>query len=76
MKPRSEDKQKTPTARTIRVEGIISEEQRKNNEGTVQLLTSWGEYVTEEAMQEQKDTWEYLKQVLDEDRPSDRKLFP
>jgi hypothetical protein len=26
--------------------------------------------------QEQRETWEFLKQALDEDRLSDRKLFP
>jgi hypothetical protein len=26
--------------------------------------------------EEQRETWEYLKRVLDEDRLSDRKLFP
>ena len=55
---------------------IISEEQRKKNETAIQLLRSWRENVTEKEIQEQKETWQYLKQVLDEDRPSNRKLFP
>ena len=39
------------------------------------LLQSWN--VEEPADQEeQRETWEYLKQALDEDRLSDRKLFP
>lgn len=39
------------------------------------LLQSW---CVEESPErdEQRDTWEYLKQALDEDRLSDRKLFP
>ena len=53
-----------------------SEEQRKKNETAIQLLRSWRENVTEKEIQEQKETWQYLKQVLDEDRPSNRKLFP
>jgi hypothetical protein len=39
------------------------------------LLQSW--YVEESSeREEQRETWEYLKQVLDEDRLSDRKHFP
>lgn len=39
------------------------------------LLQSW--YVEESPeREEQRETWEYLKQALDEDRLSDRKLFP
>lgn len=39
------------------------------------LLQSW--YVEESPeREEQRGTWEYLKQALDEDRLSDRKLFP
>jgi hypothetical protein len=39
------------------------------------LLQSW--YVEESPeREEQRETWEYLKQAVDEDRLSDRKLFP
>jgi hypothetical protein len=39
------------------------------------LLQSW--YVEQsDEREEQRETWEYLKKVLDEDRLSDRKLFP
>jgi len=38
----------------------------------IQLLRSW----REGDEQEQRSTWEYLKQALDEDRLSERKLFP
>jgi hypothetical protein len=39
------------------------------------LLQSW--YVEESPeREEQRETWEYLKLALDEDRLSDRKLFP
>ena len=54
---------------------IISEDQCKKNERAIRLLKSWCENVTEEEIKEQKETWRYLKKVLDEDRPSDRKLF-
>ncbi len=38
----------------------------------IQLLRSW----RESDEQEQRNTWEYLRQALDEDRLSERKLFP
>ena len=31
---------------------------------------------SEEDPEEQRETWEYLRKALDEDRPSYRKLFP
>ena len=45
------------------------------NHAAIELLRSWreGDEYDEEEM---RTTWEYLKQTLDEDRPSDRKLFP
>lgn len=46
--------------------------QAQKNQALIQLLRSW----REGDEQEQKDTWEYLKQALDEDRLSERKLFP
>lgn len=39
------------------------------------LLQSWDVEESPER-QEQRETWEYLKKALDEDRLSDRKLFP
>lgn len=50
-------------------------DQMAKNEAAIQLLRSWRES-SEEDRQEQQETWEYLKRVLDEDRLSDRKLFP
>ena len=44
----------------------------KKNRALIQLLRSW----REGDEQEQRSTWEYLKQALDEDRLSERKLFP
>jgi len=38
-----------------------------------ELLRSWDEEGDE---QEQKETWEFLRQALDEDRLSNRPLFP
>jgi hypothetical protein len=39
------------------------------------LLQSWDVEESPER-EEQRETWEYLKQALDEDRLSDRKLLP
>jgi hypothetical protein len=47
-------------------------EQIQKKTELIQLLRSW----REGDEQEQHDTWEYLKRALDEDRLSDRKLFP
>jgi len=46
--------------------------QSQKNLALIQLLRSW----REGDEQEQRSTWEYLKQALDEDRLSERKLFP
>ena len=42
------------------------------NEAAIQLLDSWRHGDGEE----QRETWEYLERVLNEDRLSDRRLFP
>jgi len=41
-------------------------------ESAVALLQSW----CDEDAQEQRETWEFLKTALDQDRLSNRKLFP
>ena len=43
------------------------------NQAALDLLRSWREEGNEE---EQRETWEFLQQALDEDRLSDRPLFP
>ena len=48
----------------------ITQSQKKR--ALIQLLRSW----REGDEQEQRNTWEYLRQALDEDRLSERKLFP
>lgn len=49
--------------------------QPARNESAIRLLEEWlGGGEKDE--QEQRETWEYLKQALDEDRPAYRKLFP
>ncbi len=42
------------------------------NDAAIQLLRSW----REGDEQEQRETWDYLRYALDEDRLSERKLFP
>ncbi len=44
----------------------------QKNAALIQMLRSW----REGDEQEQRNTWEYLKRALDEDRLSERKLFP
>jgi hypothetical protein len=51
---------------------LQSEPQSQKTLALIQLLRSW----REGDEQEQRSTWEYLKQALDEDRLSERKLFP
>jgi hypothetical protein len=41
----------------------------------LELLQSWDVEESPER-EEQRETWEYLKHALDEDRLSERKLFP
>ncbi len=61
--------------------GCLSEDNKKSNvenrkqknEKLTKLFQSWCE---DEDETEQRETWEYLKRALDEDRLSDRRLFP
>ncbi len=48
------------------------QEQIQRNQAALEMLDEWDQ----EDPEEQRETWEYLKRVLDEDRPSYRKLFP
>jgi excisionase family DNA binding protein len=51
---------------------LMSLELEPSNDTAIQLLRAWraGD------KREQGETWSYLRRVLDEDRLSDRKLFP
>lgn len=66
------DLSNSPNYQLILQEG--REEGRKAE--IIRLLQSWREEDEEEDEQEQRATWEELKRALDEDRLSDRKLFP
>lgn len=47
--------------------------QIEKNKGLIALLDEW---LADPDAEEQKETWEFLRKALDEDRLSDRKLFP
>lgn len=45
--------------------------QAERNRACIEVLDTW----LEEDEQEQRESWEFLKKALDEDRLSDRKLY-
>jgi hypothetical protein len=53
---------------------VIDAEQAQRNQAAIDLLDSWLED-TEDASEHQQ-AWDFLKTALDEDRLSDRPLFP
>lgn len=53
---------------------VINAEQAQKNQAAIALLDSW--LSEDEEAAEHQQTWDYLKKVLDEDRLSDRLLFP
>jgi predicted transcriptional regulator len=55
------------------LEEYILRTARERREKAIALVQSW---IDEGDEEEQKETWEYLVRVLDEDRTSVRKLFP
>jgi hypothetical protein len=54
------------------VSGHSRAKQIQKNQAAIELLRSW----RQGDEQEQRETLAYLKRALDEDRLSDRKLFP
>lgn len=57
----------------LQIRIIEPESEPPVNQAALDLLRSWREEGDE---QEQKETWEFLRQALDDDRLSDRPLFP
>ena len=53
---------------------VIDAEQARKNQAAIDLLDSWLDD-TEDASEHQQ-AWDFLKTALDEDRLSDRPLFP
>lgn len=47
-------------------------EQIRRNQAALEMLRDWDQ----EDPDEQRETWEFLKRALDEDRPGQRPLFP
>lgn len=52
--------------------GSADDTRTRKNKAMIELLRSW----REEDEQEQRTTWELLREALEEDRWSDRELFP
>ncbi len=50
----------------------VDADQHAKNADAIRLLEAW----SQGDEQEQKETWQFLRVALDEDRLSDRKLFP
>ena len=65
----------TQVVDTPEAEKKTPETQRAKREAAIRLLRSWREE-GEHDEQEQRETWAYLKKALDENRLSNRKLFP
>lgn len=53
---------------------VIDIEQAQKNQAAIDLLDSW--LGDDEDASEHQQTWNFLKTALDEDRLSDRPLFP
>ena len=51
---------------------VLDPEQAQKNQAAIALLQSW----QAEETQTDSQTWDYLKTALDQDRLSDRPLFP
>lgn len=49
-----------------------SREQLRRNQAALEMLREWDQ----EDPEEQRETWEFLKRALDENRPGQRPLFP
>jgi hypothetical protein len=53
---------------------VVNAEQAQKNKAAIDLLDSW--MGDDEDPSEHQQTWDFLKTALDEDRLSDRPLFP
>jgi hypothetical protein len=53
---------------------IVNIEQARKNQAAIDLLDSWLD--KEQDASEHQQTWDFLQKALDEDRLSDRPLFP
>lgn len=53
---------------------VVDAEQARKNQAAIDLLDSWLDETEDES--EDRRAWEFLKTALDEDRLSERPLFP
>ena len=53
---------------------VIDAEQAQKNQAAINLLDSWLD--EDEDATEHQQTWDYLQKAMDEDRLSDRPLYP
>jgi hypothetical protein len=51
------------------------QEQVRRNQAFIALMNAWS-HGDEQDQEKQRETWELLKRLLDEDRPSHRQPFP
>ena len=65
--PRTTDDEAEAERRRLQIE---------KNQAAIALLDSWLNETDPDVIREQRETWEFLKKALDEDRLSYRKLFP
>lgn len=63
-------RQKIPSA----IPSVVDPEQARKNQAAIDLLDSWLD--DSEDASEHQQAWEFLKTALDQDRLSDRPLFP
>jgi hypothetical protein len=56
------------------IPSVVDEEQAQKNQAALDLLDSW--LKDDEDPTDQQQAWEFLQTALDEDRLSDRPLFP
>lgn len=63
------------TTRTTKVKKQLDTKEPEVNQALIDLLDSWLA-VDEEGAREQRETMQYLRKALDENRPPGYKLFP
>jgi hypothetical protein len=56
------------------ISAVVDAEQLQKNQAAIALLDSWLD--EDEDATEHQEAWDFLKTALDEDRLSDRPLFP
>jgi hypothetical protein len=64
-----------PRRRTDEERGARRREQIRRNQAAIAMLDAWARGDARD-QEEQRETWEFLRRALDEDRISSRPLFP